>query len=76
MEGLTRFKHKPSTRPCPRLEMTISTIICKGVLSDMDGTLIDSTPSVEEVYLDVCKRFDLDYDRESPLLCSVQACLT
>ncbi|WP_427019143.1 HAD-IA family hydrolase (plasmid) [Pseudarthrobacter sp. P1] len=37
------------------------THICRAVFFDMDGTLVDSTPVVEQVWSEFAIRYDLDY---------------
>ncbi|WP_035750326.1 HAD-IA family hydrolase [Arthrobacter sp. 35W] len=37
------------------------THICRAVFFDMDGTLVDSTPVVEQVWSEFALRYDLDY---------------
>ncbi|MCP9000333.1 HAD-IA family hydrolase [Pseudarthrobacter sp. RMG13] len=37
------------------------TLTCRAVLFDMDGTLVDSTPIVEQVWSEFALRYNLDY---------------
>jgi len=44
--------------PAPEAPRTLN---CRAVLFDMDGTLVDSTPIVEQVWSEFALRYDLDY---------------
>jgi mannitol-1-/sugar-/sorbitol-6-phosphatase len=37
------------------------TLVCRAVLFDMDGTLVDSTPVVEQIWSEFALRYGLDY---------------
>ncbi|WP_347109728.1 HAD-IA family hydrolase [Paenarthrobacter sp. S56] len=47
----------PAAQPEPKPSLTV-----RAVLFDMDGTLVDSTAIVEQVWLEFAERYGLDYD--------------
>lgn len=41
----------------PTVELVVDAVLC-----DMDGTLIDSTPAVNQTWVEYCDRFGLDWN--------------